>query len=160
MKRVKVYSLFIYFCLAPVEMFKSGKEHFSRPHVFHYSVLCTVSIHKAALESNLASQWKLNDHKCQETMCNCPIQAIVLQATLWIKHRDYGFSLWQLLKHFHKDSSLRDALPLNNFLKTQGRYCSNKVFFCFCKFKMLLRLSIFRVAMSTSSLTRTWVKQL
>lgn len=62
--------------------------------------LYTVSIHKASQGSYLASQSRLNGHKSQEKMCNCPISAILLQATLWIKAWDYGSFLWQLLRRF------------------------------------------------------------
>ncbi len=103
---------------------------------------CAVSIHKASQESNSASKCRLNDHKFQEKMCNCPISAILWQATLWIKATDYGSSLSQLLNRFHKDPSLRCShskqLSENTEKQTQWR-----LFFCFWKFKRLFGLSIF-----------------
>lgn len=65
--------------------------------------LCSVSIYTDSQESNLASQCRLNDHTFQKKTSDCPISAILLQATLWIKVRDRGSSPWQLLKPFSKD---------------------------------------------------------
>lgn len=96
--------------------------------------LYTVSIHKASQGSYLASQSRLNGHKSQEKMCNCPISAILLQATLWIKAWDYSSFLWQLLRRFslfffvfYKDPLL--SCTHSKQLKTQSSNCNKVSFF-------------------------------